>query len=183
MLAWRLFVCHVSIYTLPWWHQWCGVCLSVSCVENTPKCNRTNCILAWRSSLGLPHVGRHRTYWWWWWWFSLFSKVWILEAGRWWRGHQPWSSRCRWEVSQAAAQSLGWTSKLNEILRKLSWPKINRNLKGKMHLYWVVVISVYCLCCKILVLTLHFVGGTIWCESRSRSIFVFSLTGNKLHRF
>ena len=27
----------------------------------TPKCTRPNCILAWRSSLGLPPVGRHGT--------------------------------------------------------------------------------------------------------------------------
>ena len=30
-------------------------------VENTPKSPRPNCILAWRSSLGPPPVGRHRT--------------------------------------------------------------------------------------------------------------------------
>ena len=30
-------------------------------IENTPKCTRPDCILARRSSLDPPHVGRHRT--------------------------------------------------------------------------------------------------------------------------
>ena len=44
--------------------------------------------------------------------FSWFSKVWILEAGRWWRGHQGWSSRCRWEVSLKQQHNL-WAGQVN----------------------------------------------------------------------
>ena len=56
-----------------------------------------NCSEAWRSSLGPPPIGRHRTYWWWWWWWQ-----WWWQRGRWWQWHR-W-----WKVHQTANLVAGY---------------------------------------------------------------------------